>query len=45
MNRTVEKVIKKATETAIKKSANSVCVFWYHQPKAPANLNKFSKIV
>lgn len=35
--------LKKLTEKNIEKSADSICFFLLHQPKVPANLNKFAK--
>lgn len=44
MKNLVNKSIKKVTEKNIERSANSLCFFFYHEPKAPANLKKFSKV-
>ena len=38
------KTIKAIAEKAIIRDANSTSCIIYHQPKAPANLKKFSKI-
>lgn len=44
MKNLVSKSIKKVTEKNLERSSNSFCNFIYHQPKAPANLKKFSKV-
>ena len=35
--------LKKLTEKNIEKSADSICFFLLHQPKAPAKLKEFAK--
>ena len=44
MKNLVSKGVKKLAEKNIEKSANSLCFFFFHEPKAPANLKKFSKV-
>lgn len=44
MKNLMDKTVKKVTEKNIEKSANSYCQWFFHQPKAPANLKKFSKV-
>lgn len=44
MKNLVSKSIKKVTEKNLERSANSYCNFFFHEPKAPANLKKFSKV-
>ncbi|MBQ3546289.1 MAG: cyclic lactone autoinducer peptide [Lachnospiraceae bacterium] len=44
MKNLVNKSIKKVTEKNMEKNANSLCHYFFHEPKAPANLKKFSKI-
>lgn len=44
MKNLMNKTLKKATEKSLEQSANSICRFLFHQPKAPASLKKFSKI-
>ncbi len=44
MKKTTASVLKKATMTAVKGSANSATCGMFYQPKAPAALKKFSKV-
>lgn len=44
MKNLVNKTIKKVTEKSLERNANTFCQFFYHEPKAPANLKKFSKV-
>lgn len=44
MKNLVNKVVKKVTEKRLEQSANTMCWHFFHQPKAPASLKKFSKI-
>ncbi len=44
MNNLMNKKMKKAVEKKLEQSANTMCWFLFHQPKAPVSLKKFSKI-
>lgn len=44
MKNLINKTMKKITERNLENSANSLCRFIFHQPKAPVGLEKFSKI-
>lgn len=44
MKNLISNTMKKVTEKNLEKSANTMCKFFFHQPKAPASLKKFSKI-
>ena len=44
MKNLVKKSIKKVTEKNLERNANSLCNYFFHEPKAPANLKKFSKV-
>lgn len=44
MKKLVNEVMKKVTEKNMENSANSMCYYFFHQPKAPASLKKFSKV-
>ncbi len=44
MKKTIANVAKNVLTKNLEKEANSLCGYWFHQPKAPANLKKFSKI-
>jgi cyclic lactone autoinducer peptide len=37
------RIIAKLAEITAKSSNSLTCCFWYHQPKAPANLKEFCK--
>ncbi|MBQ4069644.1 MAG: cyclic lactone autoinducer peptide [Lachnospiraceae bacterium] len=36
-------ILKKITEKSIEKSADSICFFLLHQPKAPTKLSEYAK--
>lgn len=44
MHNLINKAMKKLTEKEIEKSANTFCIFCFHQPKAPSDLKKYSRI-
>lgn len=44
MKKLVNKTVKKVAEKNMENSANSLCQFFFHQPKAPRDLKKFSKV-
>ena len=43
MKKTISRICKKAVENSMKINANSTTSFLCFQPKAPAELKKFSK--
>lgn len=44
MNKTLLNATKKVLDKGAVKDANSICMLFFHQPKAPEKLKKFSKI-
>lgn len=42
--KTAQKAIKSLAKNTLKRDANSTSCIWVYQPKAPADLKKFSKI-
>ena len=37
-------VMKTVTEKNLKKEANSMCFFWFNQPKEPKGIEKFKNV-
>ena len=37
-------VMKSIAEKSLKKEANSICFYWYNQPKEPKGIEKFKNV-